>query len=230
MIDNQPGYGKTKFTCPVCGALAQMNWVYGQQHKEFPSHRIAQAKCFACGDVSVWRSNLSPEQQMFSDLASRGAVVQTEGTMIYPRQTTAPLPSSDLPVSCKRDFEEAREILEVSPRGAAALLRLVIQKLCINFGEPGKNINEDIGSLVKKGKLNAQIQRALDVVRIVGNSSVHPGEIQVEDNVDLVRKLFVLVNYIVDEMITAPNLRNALFDDLPDGPKEGIAKRDGPKP
>lgn len=162
-------------------------------------------------------------------MASRSVVVDAQGKMIFPRKSTAPQANADLPQDCKQDYEEAREILELSPRAAAALLRLIVQKLCVHFGEPGKNINDDIASLVRKGRLNSDIQRALDVLRIVGNSSVHPGEIQVEDNVDLVRSLFGLVNYIVQEMITAPKHRDALFRLIPERQKEAILKRDTPK-
>ncbi|WDZ95760.1 DUF4145 domain-containing protein [Herbaspirillum sp. WKF16] len=230
MTGNEPGYQKKKFTCPFCSAVAQMTWTYGDSPKEFSSNRIGQAKCNACDEVSIWRSDLNSTRQLLSDLASKSAIVEVPGTMIYPRESTAPPASMDLPEDCRQDYREAREILELSPRAAAALLRLIVQKLCVHFGEPGKNINADIASLVKKGSLNAQIQQALDVVRIVGNSSVHPGEIQVEDNVDLVRKMFFLVNYIVQEMITSPKQRDALFALMPEGQKDAILKRDTPKP
>ncbi len=229
MTENEPGYRKKKFTCPFCGAVAQMTWSYGDSPEEFSSNRIGQAKCNACDEVSIWRSDLTSTEQLVSDLASKGAIVEIPGTMIYPRKSTAPLASIDLPEDCRQDYREAREILELSPRAAAALLRLIVQKLCVHFGEPGKNINADIASLVKKGSLNEQIQQALDVVRIVGNSSVHPGEIQVDENVDLVRRMFFLVNYIIQEMITNPKQRNALFASMPESQREAILKRDTSK-
>jgi hypothetical protein len=92
--------------------------------------------------------------------------------------------------------------------------------------EPGKDLNKDIGSLVKKG-LPDQIQKALDVVRVIGNESVHPGQIDLNDNPATTSKLFELVNIIADKMITEPKEIDKLFDGLPEGKREAIQKRDG---
>lgn len=146
--------------------------------------------------------------------------------MIFPNKVTAPLPNTDLSEDFKKDFEEARQIANLSPKGAAALLRLVIQKLCVQLGEPGKDINKDIGSLVKKG-LPAAVQKALDIVRVIGNESVHPGQIDLNDNPAIISKLFELVNMIAAKMITEPKDIDKLFDGLPTGKKEAIQKRDG---
>jgi len=139
---------------------------------------------------------------------------------------TAPMPNADLPDDIKTDFEEARQISNQSPKGAAALLRLVIQKLCIHLGEPGKDLNKDIGSLVKNG-LSAKIQKALDIVRVIGNESVHPGQIDLNDTPDTTARLFELVNFIADKMITEPQKIDGLYDGLPDSKKDAIQKRDG---
>jgi hypothetical protein len=130
-----------------------------------------------------------------------------------------------MPANVKAHFEEARSVYNLSPKSAAALLRLAIQVLCVDLGGAGKNINDDIAKLVQDG-LPVKIQQALDVVRVIGNNAVHPGLISVDDNPVVVTKLFKLVNIIVDDMITQPAQVKALFGDLPDTIKQQIEKRD----
>ena len=50
--------------------------------------------------------------------------------MLIPANSTAPMPNVDMPKCVKELYEEARGIVNKSPRGAAALLRLALDKLC----------------------------------------------------------------------------------------------------
>lgn len=121
--------------------------------------------------------------------------------LIYPPTLAGPQPHSDLPPALAADFEEARRIVDLSPRGAAALLRLLVQKLCIELGEKGQRIDDDIASLVTKG-LDESVQQALDAVRVIGNEAVHPGQMDLRDDRDTAIVLFDLVNDITAQTIT----------------------------
>jgi len=134
-------------------------------------------------------------------------------------------PNPDLPDNITRDYEEARGILGESPRGAAALLRLCVQKLCIHIGEKGKNIDDDIASLVAKG-LNPLVQKSLDIVRVIGNEAVHPGVIDLNDDRDTASQLLILINSIADQMISHPKKIEELYGKLPESKREAIEKRD----
>jgi Domain of unknown function (DUF4145) len=144
--------------------------------------------------------------------------------LIYPARRAGIEPNDDLDIDIKRDFEEARSILEQSPRGAAALLRLALQKLCKQLGESGDNIDRDIADLVGKG-LNPTLQKALDVVRVIGNEAVHPGTLDLRDDRDTALKLFGLINSIAQQMITHPKEVEALYNKLPEAKRAGIDAR-----
>lgn len=145
--------------------------------------------------------------------------------MIHPKTTSIEPPSNDLPTDVRQDYEEAAQIVQQSPRAAAALLRLAIQKLCVHLGGSGENLNKDISNLVKAG-LPQKVQQMLDTVRVIGNHSVHAGVIDLKDNPQTAEALFKLVNIVAEKMITEPQQIDALYDTLPEKDKEQIAKRD----
>ena len=103
-----------------------------------------------------------------------------------------------------------------------------MQKLCKHLGENGKNINDDIAALVKKG-LSTDVKKALDVVRVVGNNAVHPGELDLNDTPAICNSLFGLINMIVERMIMEPKKLDELFAALPPSTLDSIEKRDRPR-
>ena len=116
--------------------------------------------------------------------------------MAYPVKDSVIIAHEDMPAPIREDFEEAAAIVNRSPRGAAALLRLCIQNLIPLFGEKGENINEDIASLVSKG-LKSEVQQAMDVLRVIGNNAVHPGQMDLKDDKAIAVRLFELLNMII---------------------------------
>jgi len=131
-----------------------------------------------------------------------------------------------MPEDVRADYDEARSISERSPRAAAALLRLTIERLVESLGENPKDLNKAIGNLVKKG-LPVGVQEALDSVRVVGNNAVHPGEMNLQDDRDTALAMFDLVNMIVERMITNRNDLARIYAKLPKGAHDQIARRDG---
>ena len=206
-----PSYWESSFNCPHCGAYAAMRWgdkTYTQNSNASGTsslENLSAARCGHCERYSLW--------------------LESESRMIFPFSGIAPLPNSDLPPDITADYMEARDIFGLSARGAAALLRLCIQKLCAELGESGKDINKDIASLVKKG-LNPSIQQSLDIVRVIGNESVHPGKIDLRDEPETAQMLFALVNIIADSLITQPKLIAQTYNMIPEGKRKAIENRD----
>ena len=133
-----------------------------------------------------------------------------------------------MPDSAKQIYEEARSVLPYSPRASVALLRLTIEVLIGTLGRTDGKLDKRIGELVSEG-LSTRVQQALDVVRVVGNNAVHPGQITLDDDADVATALFSLINYVTERMIAEPKKIGELFDSLPQGAKKAIEKRDTPK-
>ena len=148
--------------------------------------------------------------------------------MIFPSGSNIPMPHTDMPESVKEIYNEAREIASKSPRAAAALLRLALEKLTEEIWETDWNLNTRIGNLKKKWLPEKAIQ-ALDIVRITANEwGSHLGQIDLtgSDNADLVNQLFFLLNFIVEHVITVNNQLDAMYAALPEDKKKGIENRD----
>lgn len=136
-----------------------------------------------------------------------------------------PLPSPDMPEPAKSAYEEARAIAGLSPRGAAALLRLATEHLVNHLGASGKTIDDKIQDLVNKG-LDPLVQQMLDSLRVIGNEQIHPGTIDLGDDPEMLPTLFAVMNEIVSERITKPNRIKALYESLPQPKLDGIAQRE----
>lgn len=213
-----PIHSQKSFNCPNCGVFAEQTWSESLQifyfdkkangdivKAHYELHSIYSiSRCRHCFEIAIWK----------------------ETKMIYPLEGNVQLPNEDMPQNVKEDYLEAKLIVNLSPRGAAALLRLGLQKLCIFLGEKGKDLNNDIKNLVSKG-LPGSIQQALDSVRVIGNNAVHPGIIDLKDDIETAYKLFGFLNIICDILITQPRKIKEFYEmKLPEGAKEAIIKRD----
>jgi Domain of unknown function (DUF4145) len=202
-----PEYNKSGFNCPHCNAYANQNWDKIDASAGSTYYNIGMAAiCDYCHKYSIW----------------------VDKSMVYPLVGSFPNPHADMPEDVKKDYDEARSIASRSPRSAAALLRLAIEKLTNDLlaDDKGKNLNDNIGILVQKG-LPVRVQKALDSLRVIGNHAVHPGEIELGDDQKMANSLFEILNIIVDDMITEPAKINEMFDtSLTDGEKTRIKKRD----
>lgn len=205
---------KSSFTCPHCGILSLMHYVnlyfdgsefisLKEPDFSFRSNSVHIASCQNCEKKIIWIDN----------------------TYVYP-DIVAEEANPDMPDSVKQLYDEAGLIYNKSPRAACALLRLAIDRLCNELGETARDINKNIGALVSKG-LPEIVQQALDVVRVVGNKAVHPGQIAFDvDDINTAIMLMQLLNLIVEKMITEPNKINSIYQALPESYKKAIENRD----
>ena len=201
-----PTFQEEQFHCIKCGVFAKQTWGDLIRRGNGGDIGFTYSNCHHCFEFCYWFN----------------------GRMIVPSEAPVPPPHIDLPAPCIDDYDEARGIVARSPRASAALLRLTIQKLLSELGEKGKNINDDIGSLVSKG-LPIEVQQALDYCRVVGNNAVHPGEIDLNDDPSIAHSLFEMINFIVEVRISQPKKIADLYNILPEGALSAVTKRDKTK-
>lgn len=244
-----PNYRDNKFQCPHCNTVATQEWFdandAGSTAINIINHLYlnyrSSIESFYQKPIIQFLNVIDNElQKNLYQFCPKGFSVATcssceEFTLwvseeiIYPKKTTVPLPNEDLDEDIKALYIEASNILIDSPKGSTALLRLALQKLLKQIGGSGKNINKDIKDLVADN-LSVQMQQALDLLRVVGNNAVHPGQIDLDDNTDIARKLFDILNYIAYELITKPKELEGLYADLiPPDTQEHIKQRDKQK-
>jgi Domain of unknown function (DUF4145) len=246
-LEIEPKFGSAKFTCPHCQTLAQQNWFDAESASDavikvirhiFYDYRTGiqdyQQKAIAAFIEIIGKSfvismvSLVPRNFSIATCSScKDISLWIDNKIVYPRKISMPAPNSDINEDIKVLYYEAAAIFNDSPRGATALLRLALQKLLKQVGKSGENINNDIKELVTEG-LSPKIQKALDLLRVVGNNAVHPGQINLEDNSEIALKLFQILNFIADEMITKPKELESFYSDVvPEETQEHIKKRDG---
>lgn len=199
--DRTPAANKDNFHCPSCGVYAAQRWGSVSKGGTVMTGWEA-ASCSACGHYSVW-------------LGER---------MIYPLQRQGESPHVDTPDEVLAIYNEAREVAPISRKSAAGLLRLALQMLVDELESGSGGIDKKIGALVQKG-LDPQVQKAMDVLRVVGNESVHPGQIDLEADDELLPALFNLLNIIVEQIIARPKHIGGLFAKLPESKLAAIEKR-----
>lgn len=244
-----PEYGSKKFKCPHCSILATQDWSnafkismmsskilddsyldYRSQVQDYAQEQISRfistsQKDFRSSIFELLPKNLS----VATCISCEKFTLWVDKGLVYPKKTTVSPPNEDLDEDIKALYIEAATILVDSPKGSTALLRLALQKLLKQIGGTGKNINKDIKDLVADN-LSSQMQKALDLLRVVGNNAVHPGQINLDDNIEIARKLFDILNYIAYELITKPKELEVLYADLiPLETQEHIKQRDKQK-
>jgi hypothetical protein len=211
-----PSYKSEGFNCPLCNFYSHQIWsmmFYGKSIAQFaPKYAIDKMElslCLKCNQYLVWY----------------------DGKIVFPIVNSAPPPHVDMTKEVKEIYEEAKTILCQSPRAASALLRTAIATLVDEvLGKNKETLNHNIGRLVTEKKLSVEIQRSLDVLRVVGDHALHPSVIEMEDidenDNNHAISLFELINLIVDELISRPKKIKQYYDRLPQRQLEQIQKRD----
>lgn len=125
--------------------------------------------CPACGNIIL----VYQEGTFIS--GERGVDEPTVSKIIYPTEQITKSLSSDVPTKYRDDYEEAANVLPLSPKSSAALSRRCLQNFLQNHLKiKKKNLALEIQEFVGKQQVPSIISDSLDAIRNIGNFAAHP--------------------------------------------------------
>ena len=98
--------------------------------------------------------------------------------LVYPLSAPPRSVAAGVPEQLKADYQEAYQVLPVSPKASAALSRRALQAILVDQGYVGRNLSKQIDAVLNDTKsdkaLPTGILRTVDAIRLFGNFSAHP--------------------------------------------------------
>ena len=204
----QPTFEAKSFVCPHCHVYSSQTWCIGiptgyseeyQEHHWGNTNQSYISICLNCNGHAYWYRN--PKSQGSAEL-------------VHPCGATRPIPTCGLTTDEQNLYAEACKVSAISPRSAAALLRVIIESIAVRETDANRGtLNDKLNTLIDSRALSAGSQEGLHAVRLLGNESVHvPGQILVEDDPEIVDLLFEIVDTIVDELFVLPEKNAQLLE------------------
>jgi hypothetical protein len=209
--ENQPRLGAEAFSCPQCNAVAQQDWYSLFLKPENTAEvRVLTPEAVTVstlrqgegegGDVEeidhfverLKKNDLTYQYQKYSQSLKvkvanlhisnchncSGFALWVSGRLVFPINV------EKTPELVEEDFEEAAAILNKSPRGATALMRLCIQKLMPLLRQDGNGLNDYISSLVRKGA-EVEIQQTMEVLRVLRDEPGQPTSLETQEDKEM---------------------------------------------
>lgn len=245
----QPVLNERAFVCPHCEINAEQRWFNRDKLIKINQYlaNYTYNQVLERGMSSTSAKNLKAYKEEFKDelvicLADQIPIefsvsqcnfckkicLWHEQERVYPLEVVTEEPNKDMPEEVKDIYLEAVSILNKSPRGAAALIRLALEMLFRHLNVHESTIDKTIAKLQENG-LNPVTVGLLDIIRVYGNSAVHIGEIDLSEDKEKAIALLKLLNRISYEMISQKKIDQAFLDSFPEGVKNSIKKRSTPK-
>lgn len=199
-----------KFRCPFC----KQRSIYRYTNLKDLSDDAYVVRCGACVRGSIWIQ--APDSKKGKNRTFN---------LVYPLVSVVDEPNPDMPEDVKVEYREASLVVVHSPKAAAALMRLALEKLLRSFEKSSCSLSSVIQKLERSQRISKKSAQLADILRITGNNAVHPGVMTLEDIEEVCTGLFVLLNRLVEELISIPKRDQELIKKLPEGQQRKLLER-----
>lgn len=235
--DNNPGFHKSKFICPLCRAYAGQEWspifvsndnrqgmtlalldpeTEEQYYNQPPDDAHWNvARCIGCNELTFWRG---------CDL-------------VYPKSGSESLaePHPSLPAPAKGLLLEAIAVFPISRRASAALCRAALESLLREIVVPIPGVTLNLAGRVNSlhGKVSSDLWKLLTAIRHIGNKTLHGADesdlsvaLYLDDDQDYIPKILIeAVNQLAEQLIETPDRIDKIYQSIPESVRS-VAERE----
>jgi len=152
-----------KACCPHCGRTVQFakgdtDYLHVQLYRT--DYALRWVECPSCDNLVI-------------TLIHQEKGENPEETIIYPLHTQRPPVPPEVPATIKTDYDEAAQILSLSPKGSAALSRRCLQRVLVS---EGKAMKKSLDGQIEEvsSQVPGYLTKMLQQVRTIGNFAAHP--------------------------------------------------------
>lgn len=214
-------------TCPFCNAIFPIN--DDTVRTRYPSFFTDDAKNYAAAhglQADKWTNvrdsiavqfALCPSCNKFSISATGvGTDVNELAINIIPSSLAKQFPDY-VPQSIRKDYEEACQIVNLSPKASATLSRRCLQGMIRDYWQitNKKSLYDEIEAI--NDKVDPQVKKVLNGVRQIGNIGAH-----MEKDINLIvdidpneaEKLIKLIEYLIEQWYIKRNETEELLNSI----------------
>jgi hypothetical protein len=198
----EPALGAESFSCPHCNTVAHQDWysLFLKPENAGEVRVLTSEAVTALRQGDDRRDNIKEIGQFVERLKKNALTYEYQkhphplkvkmanlhisnchscngfslwvgGILVFPTRI------DKTPELVEEDLEEATAILNKFPRGATALMRVCIQKLVPLLEDNGKELNQRVSSLVRKG-LEMEMQQAEEVLQVLRSDPVQLSQLE----------------------------------------------------
>jgi len=119
-----------------------------------------------------------------------------DSTLLWPIKRVLP---SSVPANVRKIYDTALDV-RAEPNSFAVQIRRALEAICIDRGEPGKNLRDDLEELSKAGVFPPIVAEIAHELRDIGNTGAHAKAQDVEDKqTQAIDDFFhLVVNYVYE--------------------------------
>ena len=201
------------FTCPFCGTAMSISYA---NHRQFVcdfdnhyspasySHPVLMIEFFRCANEDCKKETIIA--------SGKRGYIENSVVNVYPRAVYRHFPEY-VPEAIRRDYEEAQQVKNLSPKASATLARRCLQGMIRDFwGVNGKNLYDEINQI--QTKVHPMQWDAIDAMRKMGNIGAH-----MEKDVNLIidispeeaGQLLSLIELLIDKWYVARHDEEELY-------------------